>query len=57
MRKLLDANDRRRMAQSCLELRPRLSYERHLNQLEGLYQQVRHGHAPQPVGSVTPRPG
>ena len=56
MRKMLDPADRRRMAQACLELRPRLSYERHLNQLEGLYQQVRRGNAPQPLGSVTARP-
>lgn len=40
MRKMLDDPARARMAQACLALRPRLSYERHLDQLEGLYTQA-----------------
>jgi UDP-glucose:(heptosyl)LPS alpha-1,3-glucosyltransferase len=41
LRKMLDDEARRRMGRACLALRPRLSYERHLEQLEGLYEKVR----------------
>ena len=37
MRKMLDPGKRRAMSEACLALRPRLSYERHLDQLEALY--------------------
>jgi UDP-glucose:(heptosyl)LPS alpha-1,3-glucosyltransferase len=37
MRRLLDDAARQRMSDACLALRPRLSYEHHLDQLEALY--------------------
>jgi UDP-glucose:(heptosyl)LPS alpha-1,3-glucosyltransferase len=40
MQKLLDATARRAARTASLALRPRLSYERHLDQLEGLYARV-----------------
>jgi len=38
MRRMLDRAARQAMSQSCLKLRPRLSYEHHLDQLEALYE-------------------
>ena len=40
MRKMLDPQRRREMSKACLELRPRLSYEHHLDQLIEIYQRV-----------------
>jgi UDP-glucose:(heptosyl)LPS alpha-1,3-glucosyltransferase len=37
MRKMLDADHRRRMSDACLALRPRLSYEHHLDELLRIY--------------------
>ena len=37
MRQLLDPHTRRAQRDACLALRPRLSYERHLDQIESLY--------------------
>jgi UDP-glucose:(heptosyl)LPS alpha-1,3-glucosyltransferase len=37
MKKMLDADRRAAMAQACLELRPRLSFEHHLDRLEAIY--------------------
>jgi UDP-glucose:(heptosyl)LPS alpha-1,3-glucosyltransferase len=37
MRKLLDPDRRRAMSEACLELRPQLSYEHHLDQLMNIY--------------------
>jgi UDP-glucose:(heptosyl)LPS alpha-1,3-glucosyltransferase len=39
-RKLLDPARRRRMAEACLGLRPRLAYEKHLRTLTGIYRKV-----------------
>lgn len=39
MRKLLDPGLRQRMSAACLELRPRLSYEHHLDRLLEIYEQ------------------
>lgn len=41
MTRLLDATERAAQRAACLALRPRLSYERHLDQIEGLYQIAR----------------
>lgn len=41
MRKMLDPVRRAQMSRACLELRPRLSYEHHLDQLEAIYRRVR----------------
>ena len=38
MRKMLDPELRRRMSAACLELRPRLSYEHHLDRLMTIYE-------------------
>src|SRR5206468_12825605 len=43
MRGLLDAGVRRRMSQACLELRPKLAYERHLRTLLRIYESVSRG--------------
>lgn len=40
MQKLLDDGTRQAMQQACLELRPSLSYERHLDKLCGVYERV-----------------
>jgi UDP-glucose:(heptosyl)LPS alpha-1,3-glucosyltransferase len=40
MRKMLDAELRGRMRAACLELRPKLSYEHHLDQLEAIYEKI-----------------
>lgn len=40
MEKLLDPEARRAQREACLALRPRLSYEHHLDQLEALYRKV-----------------
>jgi UDP-glucose:(heptosyl)LPS alpha-1,3-glucosyltransferase len=40
MRKMLDPARREAMSRACLELRPRLSYEHHLDQLEAIYRVV-----------------
>jgi UDP-glucose:(heptosyl)LPS alpha-1,3-glucosyltransferase len=40
MRTLLDPEARARMSASCIELRPRLSYEHHLRTLLGIYESV-----------------
>jgi UDP-glucose:(heptosyl)LPS alpha-1,3-glucosyltransferase len=40
MHKMLDPGKRREMSRACLALRPHLSYKRHLEQLEGLYEQT-----------------
>jgi UDP-glucose:(heptosyl)LPS alpha-1,3-glucosyltransferase len=40
MRKMLDPTRRAAMSRACLELRPRLSYEHHLDQLEAIYRGV-----------------
>ena len=40
MRRLLDDGARAAMSEACLALRPQLSYERHLDQLESLYRQT-----------------
>ena len=45
MGKLLDDGARRAASAACLALRPQLSYERHLEQLEGLYARARGGSA------------
>ncbi len=37
MRKLLDPQRRRAMSEACLALRPRLSYEHHLEELMKIY--------------------
>ena len=37
MKKMLDPELRARMSRACLELRPQLSYERHLDRLEEIY--------------------
>jgi UDP-glucose:(heptosyl)LPS alpha-1,3-glucosyltransferase len=37
MRKILDPARRAEMSQACLELRPKLSYENHLDQLQAIY--------------------
>jgi UDP-glucose:(heptosyl)LPS alpha-1,3-glucosyltransferase len=42
MRKMLDSPRRQRMSAACLELRPKLSYENHLNRLLEIYAQI-HG--------------
>ncbi|HYO10986.1 MAG TPA: glycosyltransferase family 4 protein [Tepidisphaeraceae bacterium] len=41
MRKLLDPDRRAEMSQACVALRPRLSYEHHLDQLEAIYRRAR----------------
>jgi UDP-glucose:(heptosyl)LPS alpha-1,3-glucosyltransferase len=41
MRKMLDPHRRAAMRESCLALRPQLSYEHHLDRLLGIYQSVR----------------
>ena len=40
MRRLLDEGRRRAMSRACIDLRPRLSYGGHLDQLEDLYRQI-----------------
>jgi UDP-glucose:(heptosyl)LPS alpha-1,3-glucosyltransferase len=45
---LLDPATRRAQREACLALRPRLSYEHHLDQLEALYRQVATGISPSP---------
>jgi UDP-glucose:(heptosyl)LPS alpha-1,3-glucosyltransferase len=40
MRKMMDPARRDAMSKACLELRPRLSYEHHLDQLEAIYSKV-----------------
>ncbi len=40
MKQLLDQGNRERMARACLALRPKLSYETHLNDLLGIYESV-----------------
>jgi glycosyltransferase involved in cell wall biosynthesis len=40
MRKMMDPRRRAEMSAACLELRPRLSYAHHLDQLEGIYERV-----------------
>jgi len=40
MRRMLDDARRAQMAASCLELRPRLSYEQHLDRLIGVYESI-----------------
>jgi UDP-glucose:(heptosyl)LPS alpha-1,3-glucosyltransferase len=40
MRKMLDPARREQMSRACVELRARLSYEHHLDQLEGIYRKV-----------------
>ena len=47
MTRLLDDSTRRAQREACLALRPRLSYERHLDRVEALYQRA--------AGSKTPR--
>jgi UDP-glucose:(heptosyl)LPS alpha-1,3-glucosyltransferase len=37
MRKMLDPDRRRTMREACLALRPKLSYEHHLDQLTAIY--------------------
>jgi UDP-glucose:(heptosyl)LPS alpha-1,3-glucosyltransferase len=41
LRKLLDDETRRIMSAHCIELRPRLAYERHLDELLRIYEQTR----------------
>jgi hypothetical protein len=41
MGRLLDPNLRRSMRQACLNLRPRLAYGHHLDQLQRTYQSIR----------------
>jgi len=41
MRKMMDPQRRAEMSKACLELRPKLSYEHHLDQLEAIYQAAR----------------
>jgi UDP-glucose:(heptosyl)LPS alpha-1,3-glucosyltransferase len=41
MRKVLDPELRRRMSQACLELRPQLSYDAHVDRLLDVYDQAR----------------
>jgi UDP-glucose:(heptosyl)LPS alpha-1,3-glucosyltransferase len=43
MRKMLDPERRAAMRQACRELRPRLSYEQHLERLEAIYQAAKSG--------------
>jgi UDP-glucose:(heptosyl)LPS alpha-1,3-glucosyltransferase len=40
IRKLCDTVRRNEMSRACLELRPRLSYDHHLDQLEAIYRSV-----------------
>ncbi|MEO6436555.1 MAG: glycosyltransferase family 4 protein, partial [Tepidisphaeraceae bacterium] len=40
MQKLMDPQRRAEMSKACLELRPRLSYEHHLDRLEEIYRSV-----------------
>lgn len=40
LRKMMDPRRREEMSAACMELRPRLSYGHHLDQLEGIYQGV-----------------
>ena len=44
MRKLLDPQLRQKMSTACLDLRPKLSYEHHLDRLMEIYQQAKTGH-------------
>jgi UDP-glucose:(heptosyl)LPS alpha-1,3-glucosyltransferase len=41
MRKMMDPHRRAEMSKACLELRPKLSYEHHLDQLEEIYKVAR----------------
>jgi len=41
LRRLLDEAARKRMSAACLALRPRLAYERHLDELSRVYERVR----------------
>ena len=54
MRRMLDAEARRAMSRACLALRPRLSYERHLDQLEALYEQAAARRLGEPVSHRAP---
>ena len=50
MRRMLDDGRRGAMARACLELRPALSYARHLDTLEELYDQnIRRRRSAQPA--------
>ncbi len=40
MRKMMDPERREAMSKACLELRPKLSYEHHLDRLVGIYEKV-----------------
>jgi UDP-glucose:(heptosyl)LPS alpha-1,3-glucosyltransferase len=55
MRKMLDAEARRAMSRACLDLRPELSYERHLDQLESLYEQARRRRPAEAAAASSPR--
>jgi UDP-glucose:(heptosyl)LPS alpha-1,3-glucosyltransferase len=57
MRTLLDPGLRSRMSAACLELRPRLSYEHHLDRLLRIYENVRTIHGSCPPGHNTREPG
>lgn len=46
IRQLLDPHTRRAQREACLDLRPRLSYEHHLDQLEALYTRAKASSAP-----------
>ena len=41
MRKMLDPDRRAQMSRACLELRPQLSYDTHLDRLLGIYETAR----------------
>ena len=41
MRKMLDPDRRRAMSEACLQLRPKLSYEHHLDELVRIYHRVK----------------
>jgi UDP-glucose:(heptosyl)LPS alpha-1,3-glucosyltransferase len=42
MRKMLDPQRRAEISEACLELRPKLSYQHHLDQLLAIYQAIVH---------------
>jgi UDP-glucose:(heptosyl)LPS alpha-1,3-glucosyltransferase len=49
---LLDPTVRAAQRDACLALRPRLSYEHHLDRLESLYQHSTRAHAPRPSAAI-----
>ena len=56
MRKMLDPERRAKMAQACLELRPKLSYNNHLWSLLNVYREVRRWKSTRATRATTPAP-